>query len=141
MKSLTKKGIERLAEEIKQFLKDHYIANAVSIYYNGAVYRSDAVWKFDEDPDKDDEYVVVWNKTEGVYPNQYFGYVNPKHILSMSFEGGLYNLLNNGSKLEDSFYDIFEKYGLYFELGHSWNLTAYPINDDMKVEYTKLPNY
>lgn len=139
MKSLTKKGIERLAGEIKQFLEDNYIADAVSIYYNGAVYRSDADWKFDEDPDKD-EYVVVWNKTEDVYPNQYFGYVNPKHILSMSFEGGLYKILNYGSKLEDKFHDIFRKYGLYFELGHSWNLTAYPINDDIKVAYTKLPN-
>lgn len=38
--------------------------------------------------------------------------------------------------MEDKLRAIFEKYGLYFELGNAWNLSAYPSNDDMQIEYT-----
>lgn len=29
--------------------------------------------------------------------------------------------------LEDKFGKLFEKYGLYYELGHAWNLSAWEI--------------
>ena len=64
-------------------------------------------------------------------PKDYFEYVNEPNILSMSFEGALYEALNGyaygWTKLEKEFNKIFEKYGLYFELGHAWNLSCYEI--------------
>jgi hypothetical protein len=55
----------------------------------------------------------------------------------MSFEGGLYDCINYGNGgVYDKLQNIFDNYGLYFELGNAWNLTAYPTNDDLEVEYT-----
>lgn len=61
-------------------------------------------------------------------PRDYFKYVNSDHILSMSFEGPLYGVLNaycpGWTKLEAEFQKLFEKYGLYYEMGNAWNLTC-----------------
>lgn len=58
-----------------------------------------------------------------------FEYHPEPNILSMSFEGPLYDLLNYtcGSKTEEKFTKILRKYGLYFELGNAWNLSCYEI--------------
>ena len=131
MKKITKKDIENLAGEIVAFLKAYDIADGVSIYYNGDVIRSKTEYK------NNGEYSYSWVKTENVDPHKYFEYAAYDHILSMSFEGGLYDVLNysGGSKL-DKFMKIFERYGLYYELGNAWNLTCYLINDETEVEYT-----
>lgn len=67
---------------------------------------------------------------ENKNPEDYFEYANPE-TLSMSFEGSLNHMLNgyysNSSKLESEFDKLFEKYGLYYEFGHSWNLAAYEL--------------
>lgn len=68
--------------------------------------------------------------------NFYYGDIEPTfeyhpepNILSMSFEGPLYDLLNYncGSETEEKFSKILKKYGLYFELGNAWNLSCYEI--------------
>jgi hypothetical protein len=63
-------------------------------------------------------------------PCDYFEYGNP-NTLSMSFEGSLNYILNGYTrgwvKLEEQFSKLFEEYGLYYELGHVWNLAAYEI--------------
>lgn len=132
MSKITKTDIENLAGEIVVFLKAYDIADAVSIYYNGNVIRSKA------DYDRNSlSYSYTWIKTENVDPHDYFEYAAYDHILSMSFEGGLYDLLNySGGSTMDKFMKIFEKYGLYYELGNAWNLSCYLINDDIEVEYT-----
>ena len=131
MSKITKADIERLANEIIAFLEAYDIASSVSIYYNGNVVRSKAEY--------DSKYnaTYTWVKTYDVDPHDYFEYAAYEHILSMSFEGGLYNVLNysGGSKM-DKFMKIFEKYGLYYELGNAWNLTCFLIDDDTEVEYT-----
>lgn len=60
-------------------------------------------------------------------PRDYFKYVREPNILSMSFEGPLHEILNG----DDSFalQDLFSKYGLYYEFGDPWNLSAYPIDE------------
>ena len=49
--------------------------------------------------------------------------------MSMSFEGGLNHVLNGYTrgwvKLEEQFGKLFEKYGLYYEMGYTWSLSAY----------------
>ena len=130
MNKITKTDIERLANEIIAFLEANDIASDVSIYYNGNVVRSKTEYK------GDGEYSYTWVKTENVDPHKYFEYAAYDHILSMSFEGGLYDVLNyGGGRKMDKFMKILEKYGLYYELGNSWNLTCCLI-DDVEVEYT-----
>lgn len=136
MKKITKADIERLANEIIAFLEAYHIASDVSIYYNGNVVRSKTQYDWDWG---NSEYNAkyTWVKTYDVDPHDYFEYAAYDHILSMSFEGGLYDLLNysGGSKM-DKFMKIFEKYGLYYELGNAWNLSCYLIDDNTEVEYT-----
>ena len=132
MKKLTKANIETLAKEIVTFLETKELANSVDIYFNNKVIRSQGKW------DADYNYISNWVTEEDVDPHEYFEYAAYNHILSMSFEGGLYDVLNYAfGRREEEFRAIFEKYGLYFELGNSWNLSAYPNDDDMEIEYTE----
>ena len=131
MNKLTKADIEKLANEIIAFLEAYDIADSVSIYYNGNVVRSKTKY------DSECNATRTWLKTEDVDPHKYFEYAAYDHILSMSFEGGLYDVLNySGGHIYEKFMKIFEKYGLYFELGNAWNLSCYCIDDKTEVEYT-----
>lgn len=63
-------------------------------------------------------------------PTNRFEYVRDPNILSMSFEGPLYDILNgytHNREFENKFEKIFKKYGVYYELGDTWNLTCYPL--------------
>lgn len=132
MKKLTKTNIETFAKEIIEFLETKGLANSVSIYFNNKVIRS--VGHYDEDFN----YVPQWETTEDVNPHDYFEYAAYNHILSMGFEGGLYDVLNyTFGRREEEFRAIFDKYGVYYELGNSWNLSTYPNDDDMEIEYTQ----
>lgn len=131
MRKLTKTNIEKLAMEIATFLEKNGIADSVIIYFNNKVMRNKG--KYDDDYN----YISKWETTEDIDPHDYFEYAAYDHILSMSFEGGLYDVLNYSfGKKEERFREIFEKYGLYFELGNAWNLSAYLSDDDIEVEYT-----
>lgn len=128
---LTKTKIEELANEIIGFLERSGLAPSVSIYFNNKVMRNKG--KYDDDYN----YISKWETTENVDPHDYFEYAAYDHILSMSFEGPLYDVLNyTFGKMEEKFLNIFHKYGLYYELGNAWNLSAYLSNDDVEVEYT-----
>lgn len=131
MKKITKTDIERLANEIIEFLNKEELASDVSIYFNNKVIRENGSW------DNEFNYIPKWETTENVNPHDYFEYCAYDHILSMSFEGGLYELLNyGGGSRMGKFEKIFEKYGLYYELGNAWNLSCYTINGDTEIEYT-----
>lgn len=133
---LTKIKIEEMAKEIIDWLKANELENDVCIYFNNKRILLGHNW------DKEKGEFIPYEKTEeDICPFDYFEYVNEKHILSMSFEGGLYHVLNgyyNGScELEEKFQEIFEKYGLYYEQGHSWNLSCFPSTIEYKdIEYT-----
>ena len=132
MKTLTKTNIEELAQEIITFLEKHQLASSVSIYFNNKVVRDRG------DYDKDYNYIPKWETTEDVDPHDYFEWAAYDHILSMSFEGPLYDVLNyTYGKNEEVFRSIFERRGLYYEFSNMWNLTAYLSDDDIEVEYTK----
>lgn len=132
MKTLTKINIEELAKEIISFLEKEKLASGVSIYFNNKVMRDRG------DYDDNYNYVPKWETTEDVNPHDYFEYCAYDHILSMSFEGALYDVLNyTFGRKEEKFGAIFEKWGLYYEFGNMWNLSAYLIDDDTEVEYTK----
>ena len=127
MKILTKQNIEELANKIIAFLEKEKIAGDVSIYFNNKVMSS-----------RRNDNGYEWITEENVDPHEYFECAAYDHIFSMSFEGGLYDVLNYSfGRREEEFDNIFDKYGLYYELGNSWNLSVYPIDYNMEIEYTK----
>lgn len=130
---LTKIKIEELVNEIIDFLKKHELQDSVCIYYNNKRWTIKSEYLGDG---KFREEEII---EENMNPLDYFEYANNRHILSMSFEGGLYDVLNyTFGNREEQFLAIFEKYNLYYELGSCWNLTAYPTNglEYEDIEYT-----
>ena len=97
----------------------------VDIYFNGKCFTTydKATGKFYYN---DREHLVV---RENEDPGTYFEYVNPDHILSMSFEGDVCYMVYYGEapELLRQFNAIFKKYGLYYEFGNHWNLSCYYI--------------
>lgn len=124
-KKLTTKRKEELAKEIFDWLNDHEIWVDTCIYFNGKC------WSTNNQQGTEFCYNERRYFEYEAEPKNYFEYVREPNILSMSFEGGLYDILNGyvygWAKREDEFKKIFEKYGLYFELGNAWNLSCYEI--------------
>lgn len=122
---LTPDRIEELAVEIRTFLLGKGYWQDTDIYFNGKCFST-----HDKKTDKyyynDPEHLVV-NENED--PSTYFEYVNPEHILSMSFEGPTCEMIYYGvdNTTRRQFDQIFEKYGLYYEMGNHWNLSCYYI--------------
>lgn len=120
---ITKEQIQKLATEIFEWLNNKRMWVDITIYFNGKCWSTS---------NKDNTEFSYNNGKYFEYeaePKDHFEYVRKENILSMSFEGALYNVLNGyvsgWVKLEDEFRRIFEKYGLYFELGNAWNLTSF----------------
>ena len=125
---LTEKKIEELAMEILDFLLEHEMWIDVQIYFNGKCWTT-----HNKETGK-----YHYNDKENVYeyeddPRKYFEYVRNPNILSMSFEGTFYEVMNSYLdlsycwRLQEQFSKILEKYGLYYELGYAWSLTCYEI--------------
>lgn len=130
---LTKSRIEEMANEIIAFLEEEELINDVCIYFNDKRIRFSGEWNSDYT-----KFEIAKKEEENICPLDYFKYARIEHILSMSFEGGLYDRINYSSsgRTEEALQQIFEKYGCYFELGNAWNLSAYPNDDEMEIEYT-----
>ena len=125
-KKPTKAQIEKLAKEIRQFLLDRDMWIDTRIYFNGKAFSTDdgQGHYYYNDPD----HLVVLENEDPLRYTEYAG-----DILTMTFEGPLYESLNYGDygdnqwQTEEDLTDIFRKYGLYYELGNTWNLTAAPL--------------
>lgn len=125
MARLSAEQIEQMAVEIREFLLDNGLWVDVDIYFNGRRFSTHdkAAGKYYYN---DREHLVV---EENEDPKRYFEYVAEDHILSMSFEGMLCEVLYYGEfpAVKREFDKIFEKYGVYYEFGHHWNFTCYYI--------------
>lgn len=123
MPKLTTKQKENLAKDIHSFLVNNNLWVDVNIYFNGKCWSTSS--------ELDTEFCYNENRyfEYEAEPKTYFEYVAEPNILSMSFEGVLYEVLNGythgWTKTEAEFRAIFEKYNLYFELGNAWNLTCF----------------
>jgi hypothetical protein len=124
-RNLSPDQIEELAREIRQFLLDTGLWQDVDIYFNGKCFSTH---------DKKAERYYYNNPAhlavnENEDPRWYFEAVNPNHILSMSFEGLLFDILHSGehSDLGKAFTEIIQKHGLYYVFGDDWNFTCYYI--------------
>ena len=116
--------VEKLATELLDFLVENKLWVDARIYFNGKAWGS-----FNKYTQK-----FYYNDKENVYeekadPKEYFEYVAEPHILSMSFEGAFYDVMNGATQkshqLQKEFEAILNKYGLYYKLGNAWNLTLY----------------
>ena len=124
MKKLTKRRISNMGWKIAKQCQAHGYED-VRVYFNNQAV--DVCYR------DNDLYLKVHTNMD---PHAYFEYAAYNHILSMSFEGPLYERINyRGTPSWLS--DIFNEYGVYYEQGNAWNLTCYPVSDDMEVEYTK----
>lgn len=114
------KIVEKLAQDIYNLLLEHGIWQDVCIYYNGK--------RMSTSDGKEFRYNGEPFIEEGLDPRDYFEYVRNPHVLSMSFEGPVYEILNgyHGASIESEFSKLLERYGLYYELGDAWNLTCCP---------------
>ena len=113
-KKLSSKKIEALANEIRDWLIKNEMWVDTRIYFNNKAYTS---LKHYNNPDN---LIVI----EDINPKDYIDYCGD--YLTMSFEGPLYDVLNyTNGKLKAEFDSIFDKYGLYYELGNAWNLSVY----------------
>lgn len=123
MAKLNRKQCEALAMDIFKWLLEHEMWQDVRIYFNGK-----AIGTYNPETG---EYCYNENRyftIDDIDPKDYFEYVNEDHMLSMSFEGPLYELLNgyiDCRELTDEFMELFNKYGVYYELGNAWNLSVY----------------
>lgn len=122
--SMDRECIEELANEILEWLKENSLWVDCRIYFNGMAYSTD---------DRDGSYtsgrINDVHIIKDINPRDYFDYAGD--ILSMSFEGPLYEVFNGyaghiSTKLCHEFSSILSEYGLYYELGNAWNLSVYP---------------
>lgn len=117
---------ESLAIDIYDFCKKHHLWNDITIYFDGKAFSSSYEWAGVYGKKIDEDLYQYENKNA----LDYFEYANPD-TLSMSFEGPLYSVLNGyvkgWTRLEAQFQKLFEKYNLYYEQGHAWNLSAYEV--------------
>lgn len=116
---------EELATKIKDFLIKKELWIDTIIYVNNksiSTYDSKKHKYYYNDP----LHIIV---KENENPLDYFEYANPDTI-SMSFEGPLYEIMNifDDSPILVEFNELLKEYGLYYELGNSWNLSCYYIH-------------
>jgi hypothetical protein len=119
-------NMELLARDIYDWCVRHDLWGDNIIYFNGKAWSSSSKWS----GVKGKQIAESLYEYEDKNPLDYFEYANPD-TLSMSFEGALNYVLNGyvigWTKLEAEFLKLFEKYNLYYEMGHSWNLAAFKI--------------
>lgn len=120
IKPLSKEKIEELADSIYKLFARHQMWSDTFIYFNGCRIGN-------KDPSGTYCYDGKAYMEEGKDPRDYFEYVNPEHILSMSFEGPVYHMFNYGTNkaVLKKFNALLERYGVYYELGNAWNLSCY----------------
>lgn len=113
---------EELAYKIYQLLLDNGVWVDVTIYFNGMAlstgFNDSGVWRYCYNGEP-----FVWQSAD---PRDSFEYVNPEHIISMSFEGPFYEVMYSMSgDLYNQFVDLLDSYGVFYELGNQWNLSLY----------------
>lgn len=118
--------MELLAKDIYKWCVKKGLWGDNIIYFDGKAWSSSSEWCGVQGK----QIAENLYEYEGKNPKDYFEYGNPE-TLSMSFEGPLYEVLNayrpGWTRLEQQFSKLFAKYGLYYEMGYAWSLSAYEI--------------
>lgn len=117
-----KENIEALATDIYNWCFENDLWDDCCIYFGGNAWATWKEWS-GEKGRKINEGLYLY---EYKNPLDYFEYANPA-TLSMSFEGDLYQVVNDYGytfpNWHNEFRNLFKKHGYYYELGNSWNLS------------------
>ena len=109
-KIITKAQIDKLAREIRQYLLDRKMWVDTIIYFNGKAFSTDD--RHGRYYYNDPHNLIVLENEDPHRITEYAG-----DILTMNYGEPSW-------RVEEELRDIFKKYGLWFELGNAWNLTA-----------------
>ena len=129
---MTKKKIEQVAKDIREFLDSKFLNGDCRIYFNGKCWEHGAedepiTWEGHNLIDKPKRY--GWKEIANINPKDYIDYADG--IITMSFEGSFYNTLNYPEEYDyatvERFNDLLRAYGLCYEMGNAWNLSIYKI--------------
>jgi hypothetical protein len=117
--------LQKLATDIYNWLSQYDLWFDVTIYYDGKCMSTNGIVDGEWQSRNNGEPFIE----EGIDPRKYFKYVANPHVLSMSFEGDVYQIFNGCNRfyegLEEEFSALLKEHGLYYELGNAWNLTCY----------------
>ena len=124
LKKITKDSMTKLAFKLMEYFHKNEMWDSTIIYAAGKrylspgyAYNKEHLYKTYKD---DIKYVE-----EDADVKDYVSYSNPDTV-TIAFEGLLYDIIDNDFgfilKLDKKF---LEPYGLYFELGNQWNMSAY----------------
>lgn len=120
-KKHSEESLYNLMVDIVTYLSENDMFYDTSIYVNKKHYSSNK--------NKDSTELKIGSvsvyQSDCEDPSKQIEYCN-KDTLTMTFEGPLYEELNYGNA-HDKLSAIFKKYGLYFEMGYAWSLTAYDL--------------
>ena len=115
---------EALARDIYDWCQEHELWDDNTIYFDGKAWSHSKEWRGEKGKKIAEDLYEYENRN----PKDYFEWANPK-TLSMSFEGFLNHVLNayvsGWVKLEDEFIKLFDKHGVYYEMGDAWNLSVF----------------
>lgn len=149
----TKENVENIALDFMNLLIEKGVAQDVAVYFNGMRYSSvgtapapgklERTFQFYRDYNDSNSTAVMAHNAGEYNPNYYFDHVAEKHILSASFEGPLYDVMNNIYGGEAQWvYDFFNRWGLTVEMGDSWNFSVYPIDrPGNSIEFWEYVDY
>ena len=112
-----------LANDIYKWCKQNDVWENCTIYFDGDAWSDAPKWNGEQGKKMDDDLYLYSNKN----PFDYLQYANPD-TLSFSFDGSLYDIVNDFGytypAMYESFGEVFDKHGYYYELGSSWYLTV-----------------
>lgn len=128
--SAREKRNEMLATDIYTWCVKNDMWSDVSIHFNGKTWCMDDTRGYCHAPQfgtKIGKDIYLYACSNAKEFNEYAN----EETVSLTFEGGLYSLLNyphsDRAILVEEFQKLFEKYGYYYEQGHAWSLAAYDL--------------
>ena len=113
---------ERFRDELMDYINSLGAWSGICLYCNGRAYTSDRP----QAPFKDmhTQNGTPYYDIGECSVREQMEHCNPNSI-SMVFEGPFYDMVNRQQDIEDRLNGIGHKYGVYFELGHAWDLAFY----------------
>ena len=124
------RNADLIVDMVEWLDKNGFTGNSdMAIYGNGYAVATWDTWGNVEGEELSD-LARGWYFYEDKYAGDYFEYANERTV-SMSFEGTFNHVMNGyvdgWIELYEQFMEIPRKYGLFFEMGYSWTLSAHKI--------------
>lgn len=126
-KAITPENMKSIATELMDYFQKEDLWYETIIYVAGERYFSDG-WNAEKEHNAKrctTANGTVYFVEENINVKDYIEYSNPDTI-TLAFEGPLYTVIDNNL---DFAFDLDKKfldeYGLYFELGYQWSMSAY----------------